>query len=461
MLIKIEKNKNSSVILKCDLCSDNVSIRKTSYSHWRKRNEAEMGDYVCTSCKIKITNSNRKTLPDLINIKCKECNKYRYVSKRSKKCDRCISCSAKNASRIAAENPRKGFKLSDKTKNLLSDKICYKWSNDKEWIRKQLAYRDDEWKNKISNSIKKKWANGDYDKNLISRRTWIQRAAESILNMLDIKYESEATISNNIPYSFDIKIGNILVELDGDYWHNLPNVKANDKRKNQYVKRKSEYKLYRIKEHEILCFNKLYEFFLDILNIDKVEKENLDFSRIKFEKTNIESVIDFINSLHYLGKPRKGGIAYKTTYNNNIIAIITLQRPVRQQVATSLGVEFNKCYEITRIVVNPKYHKSNIISWMLSRITKDQKRNTDNKVLVSFSDTTYGHTGACYKASNFKLHSIVKPDYTYIDGDGFYMHKKTLWDHAKKMGMSEKEFAEKYKYTKIYGKEKLKFIYWL
>lgn len=38
--------------------------------------------------------------------------------------------------------------------------------------------------------------------------------------------------------------------------------------------------------------------------------------------------------------------------------------------------------------------------------------------------------------------------------DSLIMHKKTLWDHAKKMGMKESEFAKKYQYTKIIGLEK-------
>jgi len=39
------------------------------------------------------------------------------------------------------------------------------------------------------------------------------------------------------------------------------------------------------------------------------------------------------------------------------------------------------------------------------------------------------------------------------------MHKKTLYNHAKKMGMKEKEYAELNSYKKVYGQEKLRFVF--
>ena len=39
------------------------------------------------------------------------------------------------------------------------------------------------------------------------------------------------------------------------------------------------------------------------------------------------------------------------------------------------------------------------------------------------------------------------------------MHKRTLYGKAKAMSMTEKEYATKHSYKKIYGKEKLKFVY--
>ena len=67
-------------------------------------------------------------------------------------------------------------------------------------------------------------------------------------------------------------------------------------------------------------------------------------------------------------------------------------------------------------------------------------------------------TGIIYKAANWYEIGRVKPDYYYISEDGFILHKKTLYNRARKMGMTERKYVEEYKYTRTYGKGKIKYI---
>jgi len=67
--------------------------------------------------------------------------------------------------------------------------------------------------------------------------------------------------------------------------------------------------------------------------------------------------------------------------------------------------------------------------------------------------------GTAYKASNFKLHHQTEPDYWYVDGDGYVMHKKTLYNRATKLRMTENAFAEQYGYVKKFGGPKLCYVY--
>jgi len=87
-----------------------------------------------------------------------------------------------------------------------------------------------------------------------------------------------------------------------------------------------------------------------------------------------------------------------------------------------------------------------------------KKLNPKYTTIISYCDTTFNHDGATYKACNFKLDGEVKPDYWYVDEDGWVMHKKTLYNHAIKMGMKEKDYAELNKYKKAYGDKKLRFL---
>jgi len=79
--------------------------------------------------------------------------------------------------------------------------------------------------------------------------------------------------------------------------------------------------------------------------------------------------------------------------------------------------------------------------------------------LVSFADTTFNHVGTIYKASNWRLDGEVAPDYWYKDNDGYMCHKKTLWNKASKMCMTESEYCAKYGFVKIRGEKKFRYIY--
>jgi hypothetical protein len=62
------------------------------------------------------------------------------------------------------------------------------------------------------------------------------------------------------------------------------------------------------------------------------------------------------------------------------------------------------------------------------------------------------------RTANWTLNRVVEPNYWYVDAEGLVMHKKTLWNHSRKNGVAEKYYADKYLYTKVWGKEKYKFV---
>ena len=79
------------------------------------------------------------------------------------------------------------------------------------------------------------------------------------------------------------------------------------------------------------------------------------------------------------------------------------------------------------------------------------------KCIIAYADTTFEHDGTIYKASNFVHDKIVKSDYWYVKDDKWIMHKKTLYNRAMKVHMIESEFAQKFGYIKVFGKEKYRF----
>jgi len=59
------------------------------------------------------------------------------------------------------------------------------------------------------------------------------------------------------------------------------------------------------------------------------------------------------------------------------------------------------------------------------------------------------------------LDGMVAPDYWYVDGDGFVCHKKTLWNKASQMKMTESVYCERFGYVKVWGGEKSRYTYTL
>jgi len=77
--------------------------------------------------------------------------------------------------------------------------------------------------------------------------TSIEKAIREELEKREIDFIPQAQIG---AYFADFKIGNVIIECDGEYWHNLPENKTRDKAKNRLY-RKLGYKVFRFTDKEI------------------------------------------------------------------------------------------------------------------------------------------------------------------------------------------------------------------
>jgi hypothetical protein len=168
----------------------------------------------------------------------------------------------------------------------------------------------------------------------------------------------------------------------------------------------------------------------------------------------------FVAITHYLANiGRDGSIRIAAKLGNDIIAAAVFSHPTRKESYERLGLRKNELLELTRFCIANKYHKKNFASWFLTRCLKHvQKTKHDVRKILTFADTTFGHTGIIYKATNWQLDGTIKPDYWYTDGRSWY-HKKTIWDLASKNGYKELEYAQSKGLHKITGKEKLRYLF--
>lgn len=113
--------------------------------------------------------------------------------------------------------------------------------------------------------------NGVITSKIISdgRRTSIEIAMASELTKRGIEYVEQYNLGDKFRLDFLLPEYGIVIECDGDYWHNLPEVKRRDIRKNAYIKA-CGHSLYRFWESEI---NESVEACVDIVIAEINEKE--------------------------------------------------------------------------------------------------------------------------------------------------------------------------------------------
>ena len=256
-------------------------------------------------------------------------------------------------------------------------------------------------------------------------------------------------------WSFDCMVPNnrrnVLIEVQGEYWHHLEKAGKRDSNKFTYVDRYfPEFEVMYVWEAEFANESNLRARLLN--KFRKPDSVDFSFSDLSIKLTTHDQCKSLLDSYHYLGGNR-GGIAYGAFLGDKLIGVVLYSQPLRQQLKTYF--ESDDLLELSRMCIDPQYQKYNFCSWLISKTIK----LLGSKTIVAYADTIRGHTGAIYKASNFKLHHEVPPDYWYVDDDNIVLHKKTVYNRAKSNNIKEAEYAQKYGYKKRFGGKKLAFIY--
>lgn len=284
-----------------------------------------------------------------------------------------------------------------------------------------------------------------------------------LLRDLGIKFEQFKRVGF---YTFDIAVPTndktILIEVQGDYWHSLPEVTMRDKQKATYVRQyhSDKYVIKYIWEHELSCKDKVIDTLKYWLGITKLETKDFSFDDVVLEIINNNETSRFLSRHHYLSGIGRNGYAVGAKLNGELIAVASFTPVIRNETAIKQGVKHNEIRELTRFCIHPSYQKKNFATWFLSRATNMfSADNVKITKLVAFADHGFNHHGTIYKAANWMFDGLVDPTYWYVDDDGYVMHKKTLYGKAINLKMKEAEFAKKFGYHKVKGHKKSRFIF--
>ena len=147
----------------------------------------------------------------------------------------------------------KHWKLSEVSRKNISEAIKgIKYPN-----RKKMST---EAKKSFCKAQKNRWGKVPKEERIVILDKWIksscgvksssiEKAICKVLDLLNIEYETQYRVGN---WFIDIYISskNLIIECNGEYWHNLPRVKNRDKRLEDYAKNNG-YKILWLWEKEI------------------------------------------------------------------------------------------------------------------------------------------------------------------------------------------------------------------
>lgn len=172
---------------------------------------------------------------------------------------------------------------------------------------------------------------------------------------------------------------------------------------------------------------------------------NYAIDQIQIRETTRNKINKILDNYHYLGASNKGDIfRFEFVVGDECLGVALITNPVRSSSLTDV------C-ELSRFVLT--VDQPNIASKCLSLLIRELKWRGEYKILQSFCDDDT-HLGTIYKAANFRQFGGSHKTYNYNG-----IHKKTIYERAKSMGLNEHEYAIMFGLEKIIESSKTKFIY--
>jgi hypothetical protein len=195
----------------------------------------------------------------------------------------------------------------------------------------------------------------------------------------------------------------------------------------------------------------------------KISDMDYSISRIKYSIAR-----DYIREHHYSHGCHNGASpCYGLFDGNDMIGVLMFATPCSENVRSSVfGAEYKswvtELHRLHILDVTPR----NTESWFISRVLKQLKIDKPEiRAVISFSDTTVGHEGTIYKATNaYRIGSTGKSTF-FIDELGRLRHPRQCGVNISKEDGARRGWVptirgvkNRYLYLLAYNKTELKML---
>lgn len=233
LLINVKNVCKAGITKKCAYCQKEfVTVKYSSNQR-----------YCSLYCNKTAWRYKHKPLLKPRHVNCLYCKKEFITARPSRKyCS--YKCSYSNNKNSRNENITINCKFCEKP--------FHPWNNQKDLRIYCSSKCFNEFRRGIPRSleIKKRILEGKRKRWLDKKPTSIEKAVYDFLLLKGIVFEKQKVINGRFIVDAYIPSLNLVVEADGKYWHNLPEIKGKDNAKNAYLT-KCGYNLLRLPEDEI------------------------------------------------------------------------------------------------------------------------------------------------------------------------------------------------------------------
>lgn len=164
-------------------------------------------------------------------------------------------------------------------------------------------------------------------------------------------------------------------------------------------------------------------------------------NKIEVKRIPNKDTYPFLLEIHYAKRIPSISYAYGLFIDEELEGVVTYGTPPSSTLRSGLAGKENKSLvlELNRLCLknNEKNHASILVSKSLKLLPKP-------KIVISFADTSQGHIGYIYQATNFTYHGLSAKRTDWKIKGKEYLHGHTVADEFRGLKNRAKLMREKY-----------------
>jgi hypothetical protein len=141
------------------------------------------------------------------------------------------------------------------------------------------------------------------------------------------------------------------------------------------------------------------------------------------DKRALKEAREMVAQHHYAGSSSHRSFGVCAKRDGRVVGAALFLPPLPPAAKKHARTEPRKVITLSRLVVLPE-EPTNVESMLIGASLRQLRRDKRYDVVLTFADTSRGHTGAIYKATNAEYCGLTRPEPYWIDKDGRRVSRK-------------------------------------